>query len=72
MAPAADKQPITRRDLEQRFGAFQSRIQDKVESRKATLGTVAAVAATIVLMVVFLLGRRAGKRTRTLVEVRRL
>lgn len=72
MASTAGKQPITRADLERRFGGFQAQLQGKVEERKVTLTTVAGVGATVLLLVVFLLGRRAGKRKRTLIEIRRV
>lgn len=68
----ASKQPITRADLERRFGAFQSNLQGQVEARKASIGTIVGVGATVLLIVVFLLGRRAGKRKTTMVEIRRL
>lgn len=64
--------PITRSDLENRFGAFQRNIQGKVEERKASLATVLGIGAVVVLVVVFLFGRRAGRRKSTFVEIRRL
>lgn len=71
MAPAAD-QPITRADLDRRFGAFQSKLQGQVEARKASLGTIIGIGATVLVIVVYLFGRRAGRRKTTLVEIRRL
>jgi hypothetical protein len=63
---------VTRDDLEQRFAAVQRGLQGKIEDRKASLLTIASVGATVVVLVVYLLGRRAGKRKSTLVEIRRL
>jgi hypothetical protein len=68
----APAKPITRDDLEARFAAVQRGIKGKVEDRKSTLKTVGIAAAVILVLVVFLLGRRSGKRKTTLVEIRRL
>jgi hypothetical protein len=63
---------ITRDDLEQRFAALQGGIRDKVADRKRTLVTAAGVGAVVLLLIVFLLGKRSGKRKTTLVEIRRV
>jgi len=69
-APATEK--ITRDDLEAKFAGLQSGIQGKVESKKNTLITVAGVGAVVLMLVVFMLGKRSGKRKTTLVEIRRV
>ena len=63
---------VTRDDLEQRFAAVQSGIHGKIEARKSKLVTAGSVAAFVLLALVYLMGRRAGKRKTTLVEIRRL
>jgi hypothetical protein len=63
---------ITRDDLERRFAALQGGIRDKVADRKRTLVTAAGVGAAVLLLIVFLLGKRSGKRKTTLVEIRRV
>jgi hypothetical protein len=63
---------ITRDDLERRFAALQGGIRDKVADRKRTLVTAAGVGAVVLLLIVFLLGKRSGKRKTTLVEIRRV
>ena len=63
---------ITRDDLEARFAGLQRGFKGKVESKKSTLMTVAGVASVALMVVVFLLGRRAGKRKTTIVEIRRV
>jgi hypothetical protein len=70
-APAAGGR-ITRDDLEQRFAAVQGGIKGKVTDRKQTLVTTAGAIAVVLLLVVFLLGKRSGKRKTTLVEIRRV
>ena len=66
------QQRITRDDLEAKFRAFQGDVQDKVESKKDTLVTVAAVGGADVLLLVFFLGKRSGRKRTTLVEIRRV
>lgn len=63
---------ITRDDLEQRFAALQGGIKGKVEDRKKTIVTAASVGAVVLLLLVFFLGKRSGKRKTTLVEIRRV
>jgi hypothetical protein len=70
-APTHSKR-ITRDDLEQRFSALQGNIKDSVASRKQKIITSAGVAAVVLLLVVFLLGKRSGKRKSTWVEIRRV
>ena len=64
--------PVTRDDLEQGFAAVQSGIKGTVDDRKSTLVTVAAVGGVVLLLLVFLFGRRAGRRKSTFVEIRRV
>lgn len=63
---------ITRDDLEAKFRGLQGDIHGRVEDRKRTFASVAAGAGALALVIVFLLGRRAGKKRSTLVEIRRL
>ena len=68
--PATGK--ITRADLEAKFADLQSGIQGKVESKKSTLITAATIGAVVLMLVVFMLGKRSGKRKTTIVEIRRV
>ena len=70
-APASGPR-ITRDDLEHRFSALQGDLKGKVASRKQTLITAASAVAVVLLLIVFLLGKRSGKRKTTLVEIRRV
>jgi hypothetical protein len=74
MAKAAPvtRQRISRDDLERRFSALQTDIKGKATDRKRTLITAAGVSAIVLLLIVFFLGKRSGKRKTTLVEIRRV
>jgi hypothetical protein len=63
---------ISPEDLQRKLQSFQDGIQGKVEDKKSTLMTVSGVALVVLLVVVFLVGKRAGKKKSTLVEIRRL
>jgi hypothetical protein len=62
---------ITRADLQRKFQALQDGLRGKVEARRTTIVGALSVGAGIVVLVVFLLGRRSGKRKTTVVEIRR-
>lgn len=63
---------ITRDDLEAKFRGVQDQLQGKVDDSKRTvLGTAAGV-GLVLMVIVFLLGRRSGRKKRTIVEIRRL
>jgi hypothetical protein len=66
------QQRITRDDLENRFRALQDDVQGKVNDKKQTMTTVAIAGGVLLVLLVFLLGKRAGKKKTTLVEIRRL
>jgi uncharacterized membrane protein len=63
---------ISRDDIESKFRELQGEVDvvgDDVRSYAATAG---AVAVTVIVVLAFWLGRSRGKRTRTVVEIRRL
>lgn len=64
--------PITRNDLERGFAGIQQSFQQQVEARKSTIVSIAAGVGLLVVIVVFLLGRRSGKKKTTFVEIRRV
>lgn len=66
------QQRITRDDLEAKFRALQGEVQSKVDEKKQSVATIAAVGGIVLLLVVYILGRRSGKKKTTLVEIRRV
>ncbi|MGH9249278.1 MAG: hypothetical protein ACRD0W_07170 [Acidimicrobiales bacterium] len=69
---AAPTTPITRDDLEAKFRELEGGAREQVASARTTLITGGVIAALIVLLLAFLLGRRAGKQRSTVVEIRRV
>ena len=63
---------ITRDDLEAGIRRLQGDAQERVNDKKKTLVTVAGVAGVVLVLLVFMLGKRSGKKKTTLVEIRRV
>ena len=68
---ATDGTPITRDDLQAKFQGLQDDLQGKVAEKKRTVAGTAAGVGVVMLLIVFLLGRRSGKKKTTTVEIRR-
>lgn len=63
--------PVRPEDIEDKLRELQGEVDlvgDEVRSYAATVGAVAVV---VIVVVAFWVGRRRGKKTRTLVEIRR-
>jgi hypothetical protein len=63
---------ITRDDLEAKFRELEGGARDQAASVRTTLVTAGGVVALLVLLLAFVLGRRAGKQRSTIVEIRRV
>ena len=63
---------VTRDDLEGKFRELRGEVDSTAESAKQYAVMAAAVGAVVVLGVVYLMGRRRGRKTTTVVEVKRL
>jgi hypothetical protein len=71
-SPAKEEGRITRDDLERKLRSLQGNVEETRQSALSTAITVGAVVAVGVVAVVFLMGRRSGRRRSTVVEVRRI
>ena len=67
--PVTEK--ITRDDLEAKFRQLTGDVEHRAESARSTAATVGIVVGAIVVVGVFMLGRRRGRKSSTFVEVRR-
>ena len=63
--------PITPADIKNKLGDIQGEAQEQVESAKNQILAVGLVVGLILLLAAFLLGRRGGKRSSAVIEVRR-
>lgn len=63
---------ISRDDIEKKLRGLQGEVADKVEDRKSALTTAAIIGGVVLVVLVFVLGRRSGRRRSTMVEIRRL
>jgi hypothetical protein len=70
--PEPEPTPITRDDLERGFLNIQKGVRRQVEDRKSTIMTVAGGVGLLLVVIIFLLGRRSGRRKTTFVEIRRV
>lgn len=73
MASVADGQSqVTRADLESKLREIQGDVTETAASARSTLIVVGGVVAVVAVLVIFGLGRRAGKHRSTIVEIRRV
>ena len=63
---------ITPADIEAKFRDIQGQMDVVAEDSKKKVAIAASVLAVIILLVVYVLGRKAGKRTSSVLEIRRL
>jgi hypothetical protein len=63
---------ITRDDIEAKFRELTGEVSDEVQSTRSQALTVGLALGVAFVAVVFLIGRRNGRRRSAVVEVRRL
>ena len=63
--------PITRDDIKAKLHEIQGEATSTVEEAKTTIVAVAAAVGVVVLVGVYLLGRRGGRRRSTVIELKR-
>ncbi len=63
---------ITRDEIEAKFREMTGEVTDEMESRRSQAVTVALAVGVALVAVVFLIGRRNGRRRSAIVEVRRI
>ncbi|MFZ4517620.1 MAG: hypothetical protein ACOYOP_04490 [Microthrixaceae bacterium] len=62
---------ISRDDIKGKLGEIQGEAQDQVEGARNQLLAAGLLVGLFLLIVAFLLGRRGGKRSSAVIEVRR-
>lgn len=69
---SAPNERITRDQIEAKFRELTGEVSDEAESARSQVLTVALAAGVAFVAVVFLIGRRSGRRRSAVVEVRRI
>lgn len=69
---AIETPKISREDLESKFVELQTNLDTAANSAKDMGKKVGIVAAIVLLILVFIIGRRRGAANRTVVEIRRV
>jgi hypothetical protein len=64
--------PITRDDIEAKLREVYDGATDQVASTKTTVVSIAAIVGALLVLIVFLLGVRGGKKRTTIVEIKRV
>jgi len=64
--------PISHDDIEAKFRELQGEVDIVGDDIRSYAATVGAVVVVVVVVAAFWLGRRRGKKTRTVVEIRRI
>ena len=62
---------ITKQDLESKFQSLQDDLQGRASDKKQSLVAVVAIASAVIVLIAYLLGRRGGRKRRSVVEIRR-
>jgi hypothetical protein len=70
MSPTEER--ITRDQIEAKFRELTGEVSDEVESTRSQAITIGLAVGVALVAVVFLVGRRAGRRRSAVVEVRRI
>ena len=66
------KSTVERDDIERKLREIRGEIDEVGSSARSYLLAAGAAAAVVVVAAAFLLGKRKGKRKRTVVEIRRI
>jgi hypothetical protein len=69
---SSSTKPITRDDIENKFRELQGEVDVVTDDVRSYAATIGAVIVVTVVVVAFWLGRRRGRKTRTVVEIRRI
>ncbi len=62
---------ITREELEDKFQALQDELQFKVADKKSSIAAALAIGGSLIVVLSYMLGRRRGRKRRSVVEIRR-
>jgi hypothetical protein len=62
---------ITKEDLETKFQSLQDDLQGRASDKKQSIVAAVSIASAVVVLIAYFLGRRGGRKRRSVVEIRR-
>lgn len=62
---------ITKEELESKFQSLRDDLQGRASDKKQSIMAAAGIAGAVVVVIAYLLGRRGGRKRRSVVEIRR-
>jgi len=68
---ASDTSRITKQDLEMKFQSLQNDLQGRASDKKQSIVAAVSLASAVIVLIAYLLGRRGGRKRRSVVEIRR-
>jgi hypothetical protein len=71
-ASQAPPKPITRADIEAKFGELRGEVDERTQAVKVPAIAVAAGAVVLTLVAVYWFGKRKGKKRQLVLEIRRI
>jgi hypothetical protein len=66
------EQTVTRDDIERSLRAIQTGVEGKVVSQRTKIIRAAAAGAVLLAVLIFVLGKRSGRKRTAIVEIRRI
>lgn len=70
--PETPPTPITRADIEAKFGELRGEVDDRAQAAKVPAIAVAVGAVVLTLVTAYWLGKRRGKKRQLVLEIRRI
>ena len=70
--PDRTKAPITRGDLEAKFGELRGEVDDRTQAAKIPAVAVAVGAVVLTVVAAYWFGKRKGKKRQMVLEIRRI
>lgn len=72
MTAAPKESRVTRDDIEAKLREIRGGLEADVEQARGTARTALVAGAVVLVVVVYLMGRRRGRKKTTIVEIRRI
>jgi hypothetical protein len=70
--PTTPPARVSRDDIEAKLRELRGEVDDRTEAAKAPVAAIALGAAVLTVVVAYWLGRRAGRKRRMVLEIRRI